>query len=127
MTRISRGVSAIILGISLAAGPGALPAFADDTTPTQQSTQPSNTDKNQDHQGRHQWCKDSPEKCKEKREEWCKTNPQKCQEHKERHEQWCKDHPDKCTQHGGDSDSKSSPNSNPAAPSTSTPDSSPSK
>ena len=117
MTPNIQFVYAVVLGLSLLPVQG-WPAFAADPAQpspssgqstgqsTDQSTNPG-TDQNKEGP-HHHWCKDDPEKCKERREQWCKDNPEKCKERKERHEQWCKDHPDKCQKHDGDSSSKPS-------------------
>lgn len=113
-----RFVYAVVLGLSLLPVQ-AWPSYAADPAQpspstgqsTDQNTNPS-TDQNKEGQSKegmhHRWCKDDPEKCKERREQWCKDNPEKCKERKEKHEQWCKDHPDKCGKHDGDSSAKPS-------------------
>jgi hypothetical protein len=113
MTRNIRLAYALVLGLSFLPVQG-WPAFAaDNPQPSQGADQ--NTDQNKEGPNHH-WCKDDPEKCKERREEWCKNNAEKCEAHKKRHEEWCKSHPDKCTP--GDSSSKPSKSDKPSDSST---------
>ncbi len=109
MVRATKIVYALILALSLIPGPAALAADPAAPTPAAGDTGTSGDRHHGD------WCKNNPEKCKERherREEWCKKNPEKCAEHKQRHDEWCKAHPDKCMKPGGEQQ----PPANPPSP-----------
>jgi hypothetical protein len=103
---MTRFAYVLVLGLSLVPVSG-WSVFADDAAPSGQAAQGTDQGGEKMHKERGEWCKNNPEKCKERREhrrEWCKNNPDAC---KKKHEEWCEKHPDRC--HKGDGDSKGEP------------------